>query len=227
MKWFKKKEKKEQVPAVPKMDLNKYHLRLNVRAICYYEHFTGKNFFKMKENDFIYLLYSMFVTSTDFKVTYKEFEIMLSNERIAKWVANEYLSETKACTMTLTGMEAVNEGEESTEEESMTSLVSTLIIRYGLNPDYVYDRMQIWEIPNYFLAANAEMKDDMVTRRLFTYMIDVPHMDPKKGPKSPEDFMPFPWEKESKKEKRIKDINKNRDAILRVFQKKEKKENNE
>ena len=90
---------------------------------------------------------------------------------------------------------------EEVEELTMTDIVSTLIVRYGVDAHYVMYEMELWEIQPYINAADIQRKNDLVTQRFWTYLTIAPNINTKKI-RGPEDLVPFEWEE--KKEDKIR-----------------------
>lgn len=86
----------------------------------------------------------------------------------------------------------------------------------------MYD-MRLWELAPLAKSMEEKGKIDLVEKRFWTYLNICPHIDSKKI-KGPEDFLPFPWEKENKKNKSIKFMEDNKDAIIAFFNKNKKED---
>lgn len=175
-------------------------LKLTVRAGCLYEKLSGKNFYKVNnEEETLLLTYACYVTTNDTNVTFNTFIKMLENKHFANAVLTAY-KEISDFTVQLadSGQEETDEEKKDKEEITLTDVASVLIIKNGLNPEYVMDKMAFWEIPSYFKWSEIDYHADMEEKRLWVYMLLSPMLG--KEAKGPEKLIQFPWEKESKKE---------------------------
>lgn len=196
------------------MDFEKYKIKINIKSCCLFEQLSGKSFFKMDDNeDVSMLLYCSLIVNNDIRMTYKVFQVLLQDKKVIKWLSKEYKE-----IMDYMGQFS-GEKEEDTESESgetqtmtLTDIAASLIVRYGLDANYVMYNMELWELEPYFKAADEQVKTDLVTQRFWTYLTILPHVDGKKI-KSPDDLCPFEWEKESKKKKTEKDLKDNMYAV--------------
>lgn len=102
------------------------------------------------------------------------------------------------------------------ESEPWTrDIVPVLVKDCGLDIHYVLDDMKYTDIPIFLRYREQRMRAETEDKRLWTYLITVPHLNPKKRV-TPETFLPLPWEKERK----ILDFKKNEKAMaarLREF----------
>lgn len=216
-------KKKEEIKVIPpkenKMDLSQYHMRLNLKSICYFEKISGKSFFKLSEEDVLYLLYATFIINNpEINMTFNVFTgLMEINETISKWMVTKYQD-------ILTVVYQFNETKEGNKEDkftmeqshTMTDFVTSLVIDYGMDARYVMYDMSIWEIPEFYEAVNTHIKKEMELERFWTYIKVLPHIDGKKC-KSPDKLVPFDWEKEDKKKKQNQDLENNRFAIKNMI----------
>lgn len=102
------------------------------------------------------------------------------------------------------------------ENEPWTrDIVPVLVKDCGLDIRYVLDDMRYSDIPIFLRYREQRMRAETEDKRLWTYLIAAPHLNPKKRV-TPESFLPLPWEKERK----ILDFKKNSAAMtekLREF----------
>lgn len=107
-------------------------------------------------------------------------------------------------------------GEAKAENEPWTrDIVPILVKDCGLDIHYVLDDMRYTDIPLFLRYREQRMRAETEDKRLWTYLITAPHLNPKKRV-TPESFLPLPWEKE----KKILDFKKNSAAMtekLREF----------
>ena len=191
---------------------NNYSIRLNLKSIILFEKMRNKSFFKMDEEDYIYLLYAMlFINNADFKFEYKVFKsVMESDKKFALSMINLYKKETynKIFDNDEDGESNGEKQSGDTPEFRMGNVASSLIIKYGMDPHYVMYEMDVWEINDLLLEAEKHTESEMEEQRLWTYMTMLPHIDGSKigGPSK---LLPFPWEKDSA----VAEIEANRERI--------------
>ena len=111
-------------------------------------------------------------------------------------------------------------GTSASVEGRLTDTINTLILNYNIDINYVMYDLRLWELPALVKSIEEKSKTDMVEKRFWTYMTICPHIDSKKI-KSPEQILPFPWEKQQKTQDRMKFMEDNKDAIKAFFNKKE------
>lgn len=191
------------------MDFSQYKLRLNIKACCLYEQITGNNFLKMSTvDDMLELVYCCLVTNNpSLLMTYKVFQTLVKDKKVSNWINKEYgrLSEfsaqIKSSIKTDEKVEEDDEEAEDVEEVTMTDVAAALIVRHGVDAHYVMYDMDLWEIEPFMNAADVQRKSDLITQRFWTYLTIAPNIDTKKV-KSPEDLVPFEWEKRDEEAKK-------------------------
>lgn len=203
-----------------KKDFKNYKIRLNMRAMCLYEAITGKSFFDFSEDnmeDMFKVLYCSFVANNDLKMTLGTFLKLLEDKEVQKWLLYEYDKIGKFNTQFSSKSKDGQDNAENKTEDKLKArdIAGFLIVRCGMDADYVYDRMNFFEIEDYMRAFEAEQKDNLERERLWTYLTISPQIDGKKI-KSPEDMLKFSWEKEDKKES----LDNNMDLIRKILGKK-------
>ena len=84
------------------------------------------------------------------------------------------------------------------ENEPWTrDIVPILVKDCGLDIQYVLDDLRYSDIPIFLRYREQRMRAETEDKRLWTYLITAPHLNPKKRV-TPETFLPLPWEKERK-----------------------------
>ena len=206
-----------------KNDFGDYKIKLNVAAARLFEQLTGKSFFNVEESDSLQLAYCALVANNDLTITFDTFLLMIENQKIANWLIKEMDKVTKFQEQLKfvrnSKIEKLNEGaeEEIISTEMMVSdFASALIINYGMDPHYVNYEMALYEMEDYFYAAEMKRRSDLEEKRIFTYLTMLPHLDPKKKTK-PEDILPFPWETKEKKANAAKDLKDKQAMIMATF----------
>ena len=183
MSWFKRK-KKEQEPQKP--DFSKYKVKINGKVMCAYEAMTGKPFLKIQTEDEIKHL---FYCSLVFNNT--EFETL-------DYSVCEFIQQFKTDVTKEENEEEDQEGEDKTF--FMLEAISSLIVKMGMDPNYVMYDMQQWEIAYYYRVMRDIERERLTEERLWTYLQILPHVGKKLG--SPEKMLPFEWERNNNKVQR-------------------------
>lgn len=87
---------------------------------------------------------------------------------------------------------------DTTESEPWTrDIVPVLVKDCGLDIRYIMDEMRYTDIPVFLRYREQRMRAETEDKRLWTYLITAPHLNPKKRV-TVESFLPLPWEKEKK-----------------------------
>lgn len=191
-------------------------IRLTVRGICLFEQMADKSFFDMTDDDLFRFMYCTIIASNEFNYTYDTFLSMCKNKKVTDFLVTEYEKMFKM--LGQFNKEAKSENSESGETDNVkiSTYVSALIVDMGLDAEYVYDRMQLWEIEMYFKRWEDKEKQRLQEQRIWTYLTMVPHLDPKKKV-TPEDILPFEWEKDNKKNRVLRDLEDKSDLIKAVL----------
>ena len=194
-------------------------IRFSIKACCLFEQLSGKSFFKCNDaEDVIRLLYAMYITTNDSNVTYKVFCSMLENKKLAKAMMAEYNSIAKYLEQLKLNeqFENYNAGNGGGGEEvTITKIASALIVQHHLDPTYVMEKMQLWEIVPYFEVADNMRKMELIDKRFWTWLTICPHIDSKKI-KSADQLIKFDWEK-GKKNKYQEDLDSKTEYIKAFF----------
>lgn len=211
------------------MDLEKYLIKLNLKTIAYWETFTGKNFFRLSESnadDYLKLIYSSVVTNNPTLVMdYGTFKILAGDKKVAKWIENEFrriMSFNEQTKMFGSGEDESDNnvgGNQKEDEMKMTDVATALIMRYKLDPHYVWYDMDLWEIQHYFKLAEEMKKEGLIEKRFWTYLTVAPHINTKKC-KTPQKYLPFDWEQEERNKNKMKELEENKYAINNLIGKK-------
>lgn len=209
-----------------KKDYQDFKLDINMKTILLYEEMSGKSFYDVSGEDMLLLIYCALVINNNIPMTLSLFKNIMKNEKIARELMTK-------CQYELDFIQQFEKGDENAEEQEVgkavmennkvSDIVHYLILQYNLDMDYVMYKMRLWELKPLVKVMEEKTKADMVEKRFWAYLNICPHIDSKKI-KGPEDFMPFPWEKENKKEAAMKFIEANNDAINAFFNKNKKKD---
>ena len=217
---FKKKVKTDD--AVPKkLDLDKYEMRFTIKAICLFEELTGKSFYGFGNDDLYALAYAIFVTSNDFKCKLSTFKYLLEDKRFSMWVSEKLGDIMNYASQFTENVPAESEtsGETIDTGLTITAIANSLIVQYGVDPHWVMNEMELWQIGSAFESVDAMVKSRYEEERLWTYLGILPHVDGKKLNK-PEKLLPFPWEAEEKKKRQEEQLKQNEYAVKHLIGKK-------
>ena len=214
---FKRKKVKVVIPK-PKMDFGDVEFELNIKSICYYEKLTGTSFYEFNENNLIELLYSIYlINNPDKPMTLDVFRLLLDREEIAVFFLKKFADCSEVIKQIIEKQDDSNSSKGGDDEiKTITDYITTLIIEYGMDANYVMYKMGIWELKPLFEAIETKVKKDMVNQRFWTFMNVMPHIDTKKV-KTPDDFIPFEWGKSNKKERKHKELDNNVIAAKNLF----------
>lgn len=210
-----------------KNDFDKYIISFNIRTIVFWEKLSGKSFFKFEnsEEDVLKLLYCSLVANNDFPIEYDTFLILLEDEEVSKWIMSKYMAISQFNEQFNKNVEEnVEEKDEDDEEKekedfSITDFAANLIVQFRMDPEYVYEKMQIWEMDTYFHVGEQLRERGMENDRFWTYLTILPHIDSSKL-KSPDKLIQFPWEKDRNKKTAEAKMKKDMALINKIFKKK-------
>lgn len=205
---IKKKKTKE------KRDYQDFIIKINMKTILLFEEMADKSFYDMTDDDIILLIYCSVVINNDITLSYTQFKFIMKNERIASELFNKCKAEIDFIQQF--EKEKVDEKDKPTENERLSDLIIILTLQYGLDINYVMNEMRLWELGPMAKGIDMKSKADMTEKRFWNYLTICPHIDSKKI-KSPEDMLPFPWEKEEKKEKHMKELENNKFAMKNMI----------
>lgn len=186
-----------------------------------YEKLSGKNFTDLEGiEDIDILLYCSFVCSTGMKITLDAFNLMLEDEKFAKDLFNKwdkigrYLEQFQKD-------ETPSEGEGKQGDEphiSLTHAANTLIFDFGLDADYVLNKMDLWELELLFKGAEEQYHNAMEDKRLWAYLNMLPNVDKKHSHSfTPQKMLEFPWEKKVNRAKAEKELQREKKNIDRII----------
>lgn len=195
-------------------------LRFTLKACCLFEELRNKSFYQMDdEEDVLYLLYALFVTSIEkYDITFDVFKVLLEDESVAKELLEQYSD-----IMLFFGQFKKDEEEkpEEDKEEVEKPKISTIVyylISQGVDVEYVMNHMTFFEIAPIVKSIEEKEKMRLEEERLFTYLriLYTPLIDSKKL-KGPQDILPFSWEAEEHKKQQEEDYKKKEAAIRAVL----------
>ena len=202
-----------------KKDYQEFDIKLNMKTILLFEEMADKSFYDLNDEDLLLMVYCSLVVNNNQKLTYSRFKQVMENEKIAKTLLRKCQEEMDFMTQfEKKRQEKQNDNTSDEKVDKLTSIINLLILQHGLDINYVMNEMRLWEIAPLVKSIDEKSKADMVEKRFWAYLNICPHIDSKKI-KGPEQLLPFPWEKETKKQDALKFMEDNRDAIRAFFNK--------
>lgn len=213
------------------MKIGDYKLKLTIKAMCLFEQLTGKSFLAVQDDDLIDVLYAMFITSNNLKITKKAFEVLLEDRKVAKWMIDEYTRQSDFDNQLAFFNQKIEEGDQEEGEKQEPVTISELagaFVSKGIDPRYVMYEMELWEMQMYRTAIELDNRERLEEDRMWTWFTILPHLDKKSASKlkSPSDLLPFPWDKD-KKDLKERELEKNTKAAFSFLQAQAKKEEKE
>jgi hypothetical protein len=207
-----------------KKDYQDFKLKINMKTILLYEEMSGKSFYEVGGEDIMLLIYCALVVNNDLSITKNHFDIIMKNEKIARELMAKCQSELDFIQQFIkTDNKVKQETEEVENDNKISNVVNMILLQNNLDMNYVMYEMRLWELAPLIKAIEEKTKADMVEKRFWAYLNICPHIDSKKI-KGPEDILPFPWEKDNKKEAALKFMDDNNEAIKAFFNKNKKED---
>lgn len=207
-----------------KKDYQDFKLKINMKTILLYEEMSGKSFYEVGGEDIMLLIYCALVVNNDLSITKNHFDIIMKNEKIARELMAKCQSELDFIQQFIkTDNKVKQETEEVENDNKISNVVNMILLQNNLDMNYVMYEMRLWELAPLIKSIEEKTKADMVEKRFWAYLNICPHIDSKKI-KGPEDILPFPWEKDNKKEAALKFMDDNNEAIKAFFNKNKKED---
>lgn len=207
-----------------KKDYQDFKLKINMKTILLYEEMSEKSFYEVGGEDIMLLIYCALVVNNDLSITKNHFDIIMKNEKIARELMAKCQSELDFIQQFIkTDNKVKQETEEVEKDNKVSNVVNMILLQNNLDMNYVMYEMRLWELAPLIKSIEEKTKADMVEKRFWAYLNICPHIDSKKI-KGPEDILPFPWEKDNKKEAALKFMDDNNEAIKAFFNKNKKED---
>ena len=207
-----------------KKDYQDFKLKINMKTILLYEEMSGKSFYEVGGEDIMLLIYCALVVNNDLSITKNHFDIIMKNEKIARELMAKCQSELDFIQQFIkTDDKVKQETEEVEKDNKVSNVVNMILLQNNLDMNYVMYEMRLWELAPLIKSIEEKTKAEMVEKRFWAYLNICPHIDSKKI-KGPEDILPFPWEKDNKKEAALKFMDDNNEAIKAFFNKNKKED---
>lgn len=178
------------------MDIGK--LRPTIKSAIMYEELTGHDFLStdMSEEDMMTFMYCVYTCTVD-RVSMEAFITMFGNKRFASEMGNQW-KHFERFMLQFKKREKVEEKKEEKDGEkhfSMKEVAQLLVFKYGMDPDYVFNKVELWELDYLISIGEGAYRDKEEEKRLWTFFTVAPHLDPKKSKTmTPSKLFPFPWE---------------------------------
>jgi hypothetical protein len=201
--------------------MDKRELAYNFRAIMMFEKLSGESYFNISEDNYIYLIYAMYMVKHPYlNMTILDFiKVLGNNKKLAKSIMSEfeeYMTYMQQYMVNSDDVVDAKDIDDTKKNGNMTNTITYLIVECGIDPHYVMNEMELWEVRAFMKAQEKKKKEELELDRLWTYFNMSPHIDTKKC-KSPDKLMPFPWEKEENKIRQNKELENNRFAIQNMI----------
>lgn len=198
-------------------------LRISIRACCMFEALAHKSFYKCNADDSVLLAYAVYCSSPDTdKVSMDVFLRLLENEKFSQWIIKSIQSNE-----TFEGQFSADKenDREDDEEEPMISDIAGMMIAEGMSPDYIMDKMSLWEMRMMVKGIEERKKERYTMERLWTYLGILPQLskDGARKLRTPDKLFQFPWEVEERKKKNDKEFDEVKDKMLAFFNEQEAK----
>ena len=198
-------------------------LRISIRACCMFEALAHKSFYKCNADDSVLLAYAVYCSSQDTdNVSMDVFQRLLENEKFSQWIIKSIQS-NEAFEGQFSG-DKENDKEDD-EEEPMISDIAGMMIAEGMSPEYVMDKMSLWEMRMMVKGIEERKKERYTMDRLWTYLGILPQLskDGARKLRTPDKLFQFPWEVEERKKKNDKEFDEIKDKMLAFFNDQEAK----
>lgn len=193
--------------------------------MCAFEQMCGRSFYTMGQEDedyFKYMYTCLVCNNDDLLMDYSTFLVLIGDKKVAKWITKEFEKLKRYNEQFNALIEETDNKEEvsgDTETVMMTDVAASLIIQQKLDPGYVMDKLEIWEIKPLMQCAENVKHVEMVEKRFWTFLTIMPHIDGKKI-KKPEQLVSFAWENDETKKRAQDDLKNNLHAIKNLIGKK-------
>lgn len=199
----------------------KEDIRLTMKAAMMYERISGKNFTGISDDieDIDMLIYCAFVCSTNIMMTKQAFDTMIaSDDKLMEDIAYKFARMNEFSMQFSRKKDQETGGGEENVDFSITDAMNTLIFDYGLDADYVLNKMDLWEIECLYKGAEEHFHNQMEDKRLWAYINMLPHIDKKHARTfTPSKMMEFPWEKEKNKENAARQLEIEKEKMKNII----------
>lgn len=180
------------------------NIKLNIKSIIKFEQFTNKSFNEIdytNADDLLKLMYCIVLSNNPEVFTYEEFLELIKSKKISKTISDKFNKEIKLIELFSNKEikdEVVEEQQPEREKTYIKDIAAILVVNAGLDINFVMNEMSINDISLYMESYNNNVKQQMESSRLWTYLTLLPSLDSKVN--SPVKLYPFPWELEAQVE---------------------------
>ena len=167
-------------------------MRLTIKSIIRWEQLSSKPFTDIditSESDIETLLYC----TSDMSVTFDLYKGTFNSPKVLKKKISDIISYMSVYA------QFVPKSDDKGENQYIRDIASSLIAS-GIDAHFVFEELELQDLPIITKAIEERKKEDMESKRLFTYLTILPHIDAEKLPNGAKDLLPFPWDEEIKKE---------------------------
>lgn len=171
-------------------------LKVTVKSAIMFEELTGKDYLNagMTPEDMLTFMYCVFCTSVQ-QVSQNAFTEMLSDQKFADRISNEWLHYSRFVDQFKQPAKESVVQDDAPESISMKRIAQALIFKYGLDPDFVLNKVDLWELNYLIEIGEGAYRDQMEEKRMWAFIQLTPHIDKKKGKNmTAEKLIQFPWE---------------------------------
>lgn len=208
--------------------------KMSIKSIILFEKMTNIPFsnlsfsaeYIMNNPDiFLKLLYCILIShdENNIKCTFEEAcKEIFTQDKLIKYsqdlsneimILNQFVNFDRLKNVEQSPIKKKDDSSDENKSVYMKNLVPVLVMDCGLDPDYVLNKMSYTDIDDYFKYREDKHRNLLEEKRLFTFLTVLPHLNGKKI-KTPEKFLPFPWEKEANKKKALRDLEKAKQKLI-------------
>lgn len=174
----------------------KTQLRLTIGSIIIAEKLLNKPYPSFDYDDpevQAVLEYAMYIRATNSQITLNEYK--QSNFNVDVGSTFKYNLQFTSTKEQCCDDDEINNKKKPASFEFLGNTAYYFIVSGGLDPDYVFNKLELHEIDSITTAINNKVRNEMEGDRLWTFLSMLPHIGNDKI-KSPSDIFTFEWEKE-------------------------------
>lgn len=172
--------------------------RITLRGIIASERITGKPFSEFDTSidspDIVILAYAMYAVYASSPCT---IDVYTDRMDITSNAYDNIFKQLLFISSIMPKNDTPEDSDSDGETLTMSRLAAFLIVSCGLDPHYVMDEMQLYEIKPIIDQIVVKRREQQEDKRFWTFQVVAPHIDAKKsGINSLHDYLPFPWEED-------------------------------
>ncbi len=186
---------------------------ISIRKLSLFEVLAKKSYLQLGEDEEDYYILAYCLNEVGEKgITLEEYvKALKCNKKVFLKEQAQIEQEVKCLMQTFP--KGNEESNKNSNDVSILEIACSLVAN-GVNAEFVFDKMDIWQIKPLLDAMYTKEKKDLENTRFWNFLNLSPHIDTKKT-KSPKDLVLFSWEEE---EKRQKQKEQKEDLIARIEQ---------